>query len=232
MRLYLLRTGTIRAIGAPVPAYLLVDGDSATLVDTGYPIDLGADPDGFVTVSPAENLLTQLDRLDLRPADVHRVICTHLDPDHAGNHDRFPDAEFVVQRRHLDAARSGEVDRIELIRDRWDVPGLRYRLVDGDVELSPCLRLVSSDGHVPGHQSVLVRLPNTGPVLLAGDAVPMSGCADAERRPITPFDVDAAAVRRSTARLAAIAAETGALVVYGHDAAQWATLRTFPNCYD
>jgi N-acyl homoserine lactone hydrolase len=30
-----------------------------------------------------------------------------------------------------------------------------------------------TSGHVPGHQSVLVRLPQTGPVLLAIDAVPV-----------------------------------------------------------
>jgi N-acyl homoserine lactone hydrolase len=232
MRLYLLRTGTIRAIGAPVPAYLVLDSDGATLIDTGYPADLGAEPDGFITVAGEEDLIRQLGELGVAAGDVRRVVCTHLDPDHAGNHHRFPAAEFVVQRRHYEAARAGTVDRMELGREHWDAPGLRYTEVDGDVDLTPRIRLVATDGHVPGHQSVLVRLPHTGPVLLAGDAIPMAGCADPDRRPITPFDLDPAAVRRSTAKLAALAVDTGALVVYGHDAGQWPTLRTFPDCYE
>jgi N-acyl homoserine lactone hydrolase len=45
--------------------------------------------------------------------------------------------------------------------------------VDGDTELLPGLTLLETSGHTPGHQSVLVRLPQTGPVLLAIDAVVM-----------------------------------------------------------
>lgn len=41
------------------------------------------------------------------------------------------------------------------------MPG-RIRLVDGDTELLPGLELIETSGHVPGHQSVLVRLPKTG----------------------------------------------------------------------
>jgi hypothetical protein len=37
---------------------------------------------------------------------------------------------------------------------------------------------VATGGHVPGHQSVLVRLPETGPVLLAIDAVPAAAYFD------------------------------------------------------
>ena len=49
----------------------------------------------------------------------------------------------------------------------------RIRLEDGDTELLPGFELTSTSGHVPGHQSVLVRLPKTGAVLLTIDAVPL-----------------------------------------------------------
>jgi len=69
---------------------------------------------------------------------------------------------------HLDAASTPFC----CIRPQWDQPIERIRLVDGDTELLPGLELIETSGHVPGHQSVLVRLPKTGAVLLTIDAVP------------------------------------------------------------
>ena len=160
----------------------------------------------------------------MRAEDVATVVVSHLDPDHAGANDEFPHAELVVQRAQLEHARSSKLFRYEWYRDRWDDPRLRYREVDGDTELLPGVRLIECGGHVPGHQAVLVELPQTGLVLLAGDAW-MRG-TEAETRPMTPFDVDEAATRRSQRRLADLAEELGvALVIHNHDAEQWASLR-------
>lgn len=232
--MYALRTGTVRAIGAPIPCFLiLTDAGDAVLVDSGPPVVDGSDPGpaaltaGFAA-EPGEMVTAQLGRLGVGPADVRYLVSTHLDPDHAGHHHRFPAATLVVQAEHYAVARSDRVPRLAAIRSRWDRPELAVRTVAGDAELVPGIELVESSGHVPGHQSVLVWLAVTGPVLLAGDAVPMTGCLDPVRRPITPFDLDKAAVRASTAKLAAVAAAEGALVVCGHDPVQWRTLRTGP----
>jgi len=50
-------------------------------------------------------------------------------------------------------------ERVASGRSRWGAPGTQRRSVDGDVELMPGLRLVETSGHAPGHQSVLVTLP-------------------------------------------------------------------------
>src|SRR5690606_34708908 len=100
------------------------------------------------------------------------VISTHYDGDHAGRHAAFTKAQYVVQRvHHLDAATN---PRFASIRPEWDQPLERIRLVDGDTELLPGLELIETSGHVPGHQSVLLRLHKTGTVLLAIDAVPFA----------------------------------------------------------
>lgn len=229
MKLYLLRLGEIARIGAPVPGYLiLADDGSAVLVDTGPP---QVPPPGPAAVTPAEPVTDQLAQVGVTPADVRYVVCTHLDPDHAGGHHLFPGAEFVIQRSHLEAARSGGVDRLALTRESWGAPGLRYREVDGDVELLPGVHLIESGGHVPGHQSVLVHLPTTGAVLLAADAIPLAVCKDPVTRPMTPFDLDPDAVRASTRKLAELARAEDALVVCGHDPGQWADLVTAPLHY-
>ena len=159
------------------------------------------------------------------------MICTHLDVDHAGCHDAFPHATFVIQRKQYEAARRGDA-RYETARVHWDHPALRYRLVDGDVELLPGLTLLETSGHTPGHQSVLVRLPRTGPVLLPIDAVPFQHLFAADR-PASPLDEDEDEMRASTRKLLEVAArEQVALTVFHHDGAQWQTLKTAPEWYD
>lgn len=230
MRLHFFKVGT-NPVGAPVPVGLVrLDDGTNVLIDTGFP-RAAAGPRAFVRVGPGEGVEARLAGLGLGPGDIHVVVCTHLDPDHAGNHDLFPDAEFVVQRSHYEQARAGVPARLEMARASWDLPHLKYRLVDGDTELLPGVSLVESSGHVRGHQSVCVRLPRTGTVLLAGDAIPSAAHLDPDAREMTPFDVDEAAVRASTRKLVDLAAREDALLVHGHDAQQWPTLRTGPDAW-
>src|SRR6266550_2118019 len=155
-RLYLLQLGTSTVPGAGrtlemvLGCYLVETSDGRhILIDSGLPADAPLPPD-----------------------DIDILICTHFDPDHAGYHDAFTKAELIVQREHYELARSGH-PRFATIRAHWDHPALRYRLIDGDTELLPGLTLLETGGHTPGHQSVLVRLPKSGAVLLAIDAVAM-----------------------------------------------------------
>lgn len=226
MRLELLRLGSIAAIGAPVPGYLIRTEDRCVLVDTGYAPGSSGTGYDFVNVEPGQLITDQLAARGLAAADVDTVICTHLDPDHAGNHGLFPTAEFVVQAEHLRFGRGGTLARLELARASWDRPDVRWREVAGDVELLPGVTLIASGGHVPGHQSVLLEFPAEPAVLLAGDAIPMLQCLDPDRRPIMPFDVDADATRASTARLVELARDREALIVCGHDQRQWLELTT------
>ncbi len=158
------------------------------------------------------------------------LICTHFDVDHAGYHDAFPNAELVVQRAHYELARSGH-PRFAPARAHWDHPALRYRLVDGDTELMPGVTLLETSGHTSGHQSVLVRLPQTGPVLLAIDAVVLQRLFTPERK-AWPLDENEEQLRASTLKLLdLVEREHVALVIFGHDAEQWRTLKTAPAYY-
>lgn len=234
MKLYLMQLAQLPPHdgfpGAPVPGYLVqTDEGQNVLIDTGVPRDRGADSP--FRVDEGEDVISQLGRLGLAPEDVDYLVCTHYDIDHAGNHAAFPAAELVVQRAHHEAARGG-MPRLQPLRAQWDQPDERFRFVDGDAELLPGLELIDTSGHVPGHQSVLVRLPETGPVLLTIDAIQNQHLADPDTRAMTPFDHDEAGVRASTRKLMDLARREGAaLVVFGHDPEQWHGLRKLPDFY-
>lgn len=237
MRLYLLYLGTMQPGEVPVPGYLIQTADGINiLVDTGWPrsfVDHPQNPPGLsIEIRPEDTVSARLAAIGLQPSDIGIVVCTHLDDDHCGNHDLFGSAEFVVQREHYELAKSGH-PRFAANRAAWDHPSLRYQLIEGDVELVPGVTLLKTSGHVPGHQSLLVRLPVTGAVLLAADAVMHSSMADAATRELFITDMDdETGIRQSTRKLSELAKnEDAAFIVYGHDAGQWASLRQSPDFY-
>jgi N-acyl homoserine lactone hydrolase len=243
MRLYLLQTA-IYADGdarAPFPAYLIqTDDGKNVLVDTG--VDEGyvartVNPNGerVIVRQEAEKLPNQLAALGLQPADIDYVVSTHFDEDHCGGNRLFSRAEFIVQRSHYDLACSGRERRFEICRAAWDALELHYHLVDGDLELLPGIRLLVTDGHVTGHQSVLVRLPNTGPVLLAIDAIRDGDMLlpGMDPRAISMFDMDGDKLLEGVHKLQSVMEREGvAFTVFGHDWKRWLPLRKTPAWYD
>ncbi|HLZ57216.1 MAG TPA: N-acyl homoserine lactonase family protein [Ktedonosporobacter sp.] len=230
-RLYLIQIAARSAPEAtwpvPYPCYLVQMSDGKNiLIDTGFPKDLPPRPE----LELRKNVVEQLALLDLQPDDIDILICTHFDLDHCGHHEDFPKTEHIVQRQHYEVAREGH-PRYGTARAHWDHPALHYRLVDGDTELLPGLTLIETDGHAPGHQSVLVRLPETGLVLLTIDAVANQGFFKPDRQ-AGPMDVDGEKAIVSTRKLLALVQrEQVALTIFGHDGAQWATLKKLPEYY-
>jgi N-acyl homoserine lactone hydrolase len=200
------------------------------LIDSGMPAETPQSP-GMPPAEHEKNVLEHLEVLGIRPDHIEMLICTHFDIDHAGYHDAFINAECLVQRTHYEAARAGH-PRFAAARAHWDHPALRYRSVDGDTELLPGLTLLETSGHAPGRQSVLVRLPQTGPVLLAIDAVMMQRLFTPDRA-AWPNDDNEEQLRSSTRKLLDLAEREGvALVIFGHDGEQWQTLKQSPDYYE
>lgn len=237
-RLYLLQTAMAaipvgdQLVDWSAGGYLIQMSDGRNvLIDSGPPADV-AFPPGMPPVTAAPNMIDQLARLGILPDDISMLVCSHDDIDHVGYQAAFPAAELVVQRSHDAVARNGHA-RSSISRQHWDRPGTRYRLVDGDTELLPGLTLIETGGHVPGHQSVLVRLPKTGPVLLAIDAVAMQMVFSPDRPPMPWLDEDQPTLVASTQKLIDIVASEGVeLVIFHHDGAQWKQLKTAPGYFD
>jgi N-acyl homoserine lactone hydrolase len=236
-RLYLLELSASTVPIAPgrtlemvLGCYLVQTGDGRQiLIDSGMAAD--GRPPGLPPARNEKNVLEHLAGLGLHPEDIDIVIATHFDVDHAGYHDAFHCAEFIVQREHYELARGGH-PRFAAARVHWDNPALHYRLIDGDVEVVPGLTLLKTGGHTPGHQSVLVRLPQTGAVLLAIDAVLMERLFTLDRK-AWPTDDNEEQLLASTRKLLDwVERDHVGLVIFGHDGQQWQALKKAPEYYE
>jgi N-acyl homoserine lactone hydrolase len=227
-RLYLMQVGSMPEYQIPIVCYLVQTEDGKNiLIDSGLPETLPEEASDFVN---GQDVIEQLASIGLNPDNIDIVVSTHYDIDHAGRHAAFTNARYVVQRlHHSDAATN---PRFAALRSQWDQPIERIQLVDGDTELLPGLELIETSGHVPGHQSVLVRLPQTGAILLTVDAVPFAeGFArDKEDDGSNP---DAEAIRASTNKLLdLVEREKVGLVIFGHEQEQWQGLKKLPAHYE
>jgi N-acyl homoserine lactone hydrolase len=230
-RLYLMQTAHRPQDGRPVVCYLVQTGTGENvLIDSGLPATFQVPP-GMEPPIMGKTVVEQLAEIGLTPDDIDLLVCTHFDIDHAGRLAEFPRTTLVVQRAHYTAAQGGQ-PRFAPTRPQWDHEAAHYRLLDGDSELLPGLELIETSGHCTGHQSVLVHLPHTGPVLLTIDAVMQASDFTVEHS-ASSADEDEVALRRSTVKLLDQVERDGvALVVFGHDGPQWQALRKLPEYYE
>jgi N-acyl homoserine lactone hydrolase len=217
----------------PVHAYVieLADGRNV-LVDTGMsPIYIdephyGFDPDFAAILTPVmtpeDRLEAQLAGIGLQPGDISSVISTHLHFDHAGNNALFDEVPIYLQRAHYEAA----LGNPEFPNEHWNLPQLRYELLDGDQELFPGVELVVTPGHAPAHQSLRVSLASGRNLVLTSDAI-MS--RENIERDSWSLQSDPEAARLSAHRLVALAEERDAFMVFGHDHVQMETLPYAPR---
>jgi N-acyl homoserine lactone hydrolase len=223
----------------PIPAYVVRWDDQVMLFDTGmtdvcYTGDPRAlaedgegDPPWAVPIGgAASSIVGQLASIGLRPEDVSLVISSHFHFDHAGGMRHFTHCPVLVQQSELEDA-SASLARPD--EDTWwNAPGVRYQPIDGDYTLADGVQLLATPGHTPGHQSLLLTNLTEGPWLVTCDAVYTRELWDG---PAMGAAKDEAAARASLERLHQVASETGARVIFGHDARQQAELRHPPAFY-
>lgn len=217
-----------------IPGFLLeTDGGARMLVDTGFPADYATDPKGAVRRDGmeafgaplrlgTENLVAgQLAPLGLTSDDIDLTILTHSHIDHIGG------IAAVAHRPILLSAVERAAPRPLWFGDAAapDWPTTDYYRTRGVTDLCHGIRLIPTPGHTAGHLSLLLDLPDAGPVILTGDALNRAS----EPAEGYPGVWDTGLAAESGAMLLALARDTGARLVYGHDPAQWPTLPKAPH---
>jgi glyoxylase-like metal-dependent hydrolase (beta-lactamase superfamily II) len=169
---------------------LLETGAGLVLVDTGLGLnDIGNHRiESFFrfqckpNISEAQTAVRQIEALGFSKDDVRHIVMTHLDFDHAGGLDDFPNAQVHV---HVDEAEAASARRSFIAKgryrpsqwgshERWTL----YRQGGDSWFGFQCVRdvgipdvlLVPLVGHTWGHCGVAVAEPGGGWLLHAGDA--------------------------------------------------------------
>ena len=165
-----------------VVSHLIVHPKGTLIWDAGVvpDADIGKSESGqagrFTVEPPKRSLREQLAEIGYQPKDITYVAFSHLHFDHVANGNAFKDSTWIVQEkeRHAmfpdtPAPGPGAINFSELRKsktiilanmtsqDEYDVFG------DGTVTIKP------APGHTPGQQVLILKLPKTGPVMLAGD---------------------------------------------------------------
>lgn len=211
--------------------YLIRHKKGLLLWDTGIADAVAAMPDGLVTANGAitqrrtKTLAAQLAQIGVKPAEIGYVAISHTHGDHVGNVALFPASTILIQGAEYDFAMKQATKPAFAPEQKFDkLSGDRDVFGDGSVTI------LSTPGHTPGHQSLLVRLPKTGALVLSGDAVHMRDNWDHKRVPSMNVDRDLTVA--SMQRIASVLAEHKGQLWINHDKPQSAQLRYAPAHYE
>jgi len=259
IRLYMFSCGTLKTITAsikmnqgnepyeiPVPWFLITHPKGNVVIDGGNAAEVATNPRGHwgdvcdvyePVMREDEACLPQLASLGIDPASVRYVLQSHLHLDHTGAIGRFSNATHLVQRAEYEYAFTPDWFAAGgYIRPDFDQPGLKWHFLDGkfddhyDLYGDGVIRTIFTPGHAPGHQSFLITLPRSGPMLLTIDAAYTTDHWDEKALP--GFLASTVDTVRSVRKLRALAEKTGAAVVTGHDPVAWPTFKHAPEFYD
>ena len=174
-------------VGKPVDfvdtCYVIKHGSDWLVWDTGLPDAIFSKPLTDPNAWRRSNTLAgELDKIGIKPSDVKYLAVSHTHPDHIGNVELFPQAMLLVQQAEYDWPNQDGSPRFKPSHPVTKLQG------DYDVFGDGSVTILSTPGHTPGHQSLLVKLPETGAVLLSGDAVHLKDNWDAKRVPAINVD--------------------------------------------
>lgn len=188
--------------------------------------------------------IDQLERLGFSARDVCHIVLTHLDFDHAGGLEDFPEATVHVMQSEIDAAqeRRGFIASQRYRPDQWDEvkrwkfysaggePWFGFEAVRDLEGLPPEILLIPLAGHTRGHAGIAIKT-SEGWLLNAGDAYFYRHEMDSDQRRCTPgmrfyqtmMEVDREARLYNQERLRALSRDrsNGVRLFCSHDAIEF-----------
>jgi glyoxylase-like metal-dependent hydrolase (beta-lactamase superfamily II) len=214
--------------------YLIRHDEQYMLWDAGLPAGLiGKKPDDKAALAPslAVDIPTQLAEIGVKPTQISYLGISHSHFDHVGQAATFPDAILLMGQADFDALKTKPlpfgVDASLLApwldgKSKAEPTGS-----DHDVFGDGSVVMLKMPGHTPGEMSLLVRLPQTGPVLLSGDVVHFH--EQLANHGVPPFNWNRSDSLASMERLTAIAAGLKAKLIVQHDETHIGRLPAFPK---
>ena len=203
--------------------YVIKHGEDYMVWDTGYLP--GSNPNAAKVT-----LGEQLAQLKIKPEQVKFVGISHFHADHTGQLDTVPNATLLIGQKEWDAITAPKPMQGANVAGfkHWISGGgkVEPQPVDKDVFGDGTVVILRTPGHTPGHQSLLVRLKEKGPVILIGDAVHFHENYESDGVP--GFNYDRAETIASIERIKQIQKNLKATVIIQHDPRDIDKLPKFP----
>lgn len=258
LRLYVLDCGTlifnnpeaynltrqdVRNTNMSVACYLVAHPRGALLFDTGLPDGVAGrsfneSPLGgaatpastayFMMVT--KTLRSQLGAIGFTPDKIDYLALSHFHGDHVGNANDYAASTWLVQKPEYDAMFGPNVSA-QSSNSYRALKNSRTRILEGDHDVfgDEAVVLKYTPGHTPGHQSLYVRLPKTGGIVLSGDLYHYP-----EERTLNrmPEREKATATAASRAALETFMSEVKADLWIAHDISAYARQKKSPDYYE
>jgi len=223
--------------------WLIRHGSEWLIWDTGVPEATFGDPRGWSTLPKLivyrldKTLTGQLAEIGLKRDEISRVAISHTHGDHIGNVSLFPNSTILMQRAEYNWIHSpdGPNDSVNqlmaLARKLMETPK-NLQLVDGDTDVfgDGSVILISTPGHTPGSQALLVHLKNSGFVILSGDVVHLE--ENFEKSIVPSLNTNKHESIASMERIRQLIGTYKATLFINHDKKQTDKLKLLPAFYD
>ena len=221
-----------------VLAYLIVHPRGTLLWDTGVIPDELVRPEGATEARATVHttLRGQLAALGYKPSDITYLALSHYHYDHSANANEFAGSTWLVQKveRAFMFPATPPATPIQGAARFSELRHSKTKLLDGDFDVfgDGSVVILATPGHTPGHQSLLVNLAKTGPVILSGDLYHYP--AERTLKDFTPFAYmgNPAQEAASKAKVEALLQSKHAQLWIQHDILANAKVKKSPAYYE
>jgi N-acyl homoserine lactone hydrolase len=213
------------------------------LWDTGVPESTLHDPKGWSTLPKLivyhldKSLSAQLAKIGLKPRDITFAAISHTHGDHIGNLGLFPDSTILMQEAeynwiHSPDGPNDNVNQLMALARKLMGSPKNLRLINGDTDVfgDGSVTLISTPGHTPGHQSLLVHLKHSGFIILSGDVVHSK--ENFKENIVPSLNTDKAESIASMDKIRRMITTFKATMFINHDKEQTDALKLLPAFYD
>ena len=234
----------------PVYSILIEHAEGRFLIDTGY------DYDHVMKVLPFEKPQQTKDQtipgalalLGLEPKDIDVVFNSHFHFDHCGGNKYFPDAKKICHKLEVpqtcnpqpfevlgysDVSFSVEAAEARGMTDQLAEGSTRknttFEGVEGDFELAKGVKMIFAPGHSIGHYSLMVEFGTRKPILFTIDTAYTQKSLETLSQ--ASFHIDPVAGVESMRKVAKIAEDNEADLMFSHDMENFKTYKTGTQFY-
>jgi N-acyl homoserine lactone hydrolase len=232
---YGLNPGDVKNADMVVPCYLIVHPKGTLMWDVGVIPDnafKGGKPvteDGD-TVSSPKPLLPQLAALGYPAEKITYIAFSHYHFDHTANANAFAGSTWLVHAAERDAMFTASPEHQATYSRLRNSKTIILPNTDYDVFGDGTVVIKYAPGHTPGHQVLALKLPKTGPVLIAGDLWHYAAERTASRPPQDEANKEKTLASR--AAMETYLKQSGAQLWIEHDPATFNRLKKAPDYID